>query len=195
MPGRRWRDPAPHQPDAVCREHGRSRPGWCAELCRGAVVMLVAQRASISLLSQAEVKIYQMVNTAAEQGEPCPVNIDLEDAAGFSSCSMGSKIIARLEAKGHVLVERSQKARRVQIIATGKWTAWPDWHKSEATRMDRGAHDDSFLLGALVRLGIPRDMALMKVATLQELNRLSKDLERIQTLAGRRIGGIVRGEG
>ena len=157
--------------------------------------MLVGQRASIALLSRSEAIAYEMINQAAEQCEPCPVNIDLEIAADFSSCSMGSKMVRLLEAKGHVVVERSQKARRVQITATGKWTAWPAWHKAGVERMDRGAHDDSFLVKALVALGVPQNVALSKVGTLQDLNRLAKDLDRASTLVGRRISGAVRGEG
>lgn len=146
-------------------------------------------------LNAAESIIFAMINEAAENGWSCPVNIDLEMEAGFSSCSMGSKYVRGLERKGYVVVERSQKARRVKITATGKWTTWPTWHKAGATRMDRGAHDDSFLVGALLKLGLNEPNALVRIATLQDLNKLSKDLERITTLVARRIGGIVRGEG
>lgn len=148
----------------------------------------------IPAMTKAETVVLAMIEEAAENQWPCPVNIDLEVAAGFSSCSMGSKIVRLLERKGLVIVERSQKARRVQVIASGKWTAWPSWHKAGVVRMDRGAHDDSFLIAALVALGVPQDAVIAKVGTLQDMNRLAKDLERCVTLAGRRISGMVRGE-
>jgi predicted transcriptional regulator len=156
--------------------------------------MMVNQRASVALLGREQAQIYAMLNAAAERGEPCPVNVDLEMAVGFSSCSMASKIIGQLEAKGHIVVERSQKARRVMITATGKWTPWPAWHKAEVRRMDRGSHDDSFLIAALVEFGLERETVVQKVATLQDLNRLAKALTRCTTLVERRIGGMIRGE-
>ena len=144
-------------------------------------------------LNVAESIIFAMINEAAENGWSCPVNIDLEMEAGFSSCSMGSKYVRGLERKGYVVVERSQKARRVKITATGKWTTWPTWHKAGATRMDRGAHDDSFLVGALVALGITVSDAEAKVGNLQDLNKLSKQLERCVELTARRISGVLTG--
>jgi hypothetical protein len=75
-------------------------------------------------LSPAEQTTYRMLYAAAECGMPCPDNIGIEVANNFSSCSMGSKMIRRLEEKGLVRVERyHQRARRVLIIATDKWTA------------------------------------------------------------------------
>lgn len=77
----------------------------------------------VAELSPAEQVVYQMIYEAAENGQPCPVNIDFEIAAGFESSSMGSVTVARLEAKGLIKVERFQKFREVEVIATGKRTA------------------------------------------------------------------------
>jgi hypothetical protein len=74
-------------------------------------------------LSPAEQVIYQMIYEAAEIGDVCPINIDLEMAAGFNSCSMGSAVVKRLESKGLIKVDRFQKFREVEIVATGKRTA------------------------------------------------------------------------
>jgi len=89
-------------------------------------------------LSPAEQVIYQMVYEAAELGLPCPVNIDLEVAAGFNSTSMGPKTIARLKAKGLIDVQIfSNRYRRVQVIATGKWTAFDPRQKSFGAHVPR----------------------------------------------------------
>lgn len=144
-------------------------------------------------LSHEESMVYRMIYEAAELGDPCPVNIDLEEAAQYSSCSMGSKVVRKLESKGYLVVERSQKARRCQITATGKWTAWPAWHRAKPTRIDRGAHDDSFLIAALVELGLKPEDASARVKSLAACNRLSKDLDRVRELVGRRVTGFLVG--
>jgi len=91
-------------------------------------------------LSPAEQVIYQMVYEAAEAGAPCPVNLDLEDAAGFNSASMGCKTMKRLQAKGLVKVMiTGQRFRIVQITATGKWTANPPGQKTFGKHVPRGA--------------------------------------------------------
>lgn len=74
-------------------------------------------------LSRNEQIVYAALVEAAEQGQPCPVNMDLEMLAGLDSCSMGSWLMARLEAKGMIVVRRYQRFREVQIVETGKWTA------------------------------------------------------------------------
>jgi len=43
-------------------------------------------------LGAAERIAYRLINHAAETGRPCPVNIDIEVAAGFNSSSMGPKL-------------------------------------------------------------------------------------------------------
>jgi hypothetical protein len=144
---------------------------------------------SPAALTQAETIVYQMVYEAAEQGQPCPLNLDLEDAAGYESTSMGAKTIARLEAKGYLVVERSQKARRAQVTATGKWTAWPEWHRSGAPRVDRGSHDPTALLRAL-----SVEVDGLDVDTLSGLNALERLLDRARELVARRkIGVLTRG--
>lgn len=144
-------------------------------------------------LSPAEATVYGMICEAAAAGQPCPVNIDLEIAAGFNSTSMGSKTVQRLEAKGLIVVERLQRARRVQVVQTGQWTAWPEWHRAGEMRTDRGGHDTGPLLTALEALGIDRETALGRVQGFKALVKLSKDLEAALRLAERRIGGHLVG--
>lgn len=74
-------------------------------------------------LTQAEMLAYDMLYQAAENHEPCPLNIDIEVALGFNSTSMGPKMIRKLEEKGLIVVQRFQKYRTVLIVATGRQTA------------------------------------------------------------------------
>ena len=91
-------------------------------------------------LSPAEQVIYQMVYEAAELCQPCPLNMDLEDAAGFNSTSMGTTIMQRLEKKGLIrVVTTGQRYRRVQVIATGKWTGNDPRQKTVGVHVPRGA--------------------------------------------------------
>jgi hypothetical protein len=142
-------------------------------------------------LTQDEVVIYRMVCVAAQAGLPCPVNLDFEDAVGFNSTSMGPKLLARLERKGLVVVQRSQKARRVMVVETGRWTAWPVWHKAGAIRVDRDRQGDDPLVAALVRLGVAAGLARKRSSGFRHLNSLSVDLEACVVLAGRRINDYL----
>lgn len=74
-------------------------------------------------LSAKEQFVYDWLNRAAEKGQVCPTNIDIEVELGLDSCSMGSWIFQRLELKGLIVVQRGQRSREVQIVKTGKWTA------------------------------------------------------------------------
>jgi hypothetical protein len=65
--------------------------------------------------------------------------MDLEDMLGFSSTSMGPKIIRRLEQHGLIIVRRFQRFREVQIVATGKWTKRSDAMHVERPHVPRGA--------------------------------------------------------
>jgi len=78
---------------------------------------------SIDDLGPAERIAYRLINHAAETDLPCPVNIDLEVAAGFNSTSMGPKLVRKLERRGLIRVSRYQRFRLVEIVATGKQTA------------------------------------------------------------------------
>ena len=76
-------------------------------------------------LSSSERIAYDLICAAAEAGEPCPNNIDIEVTIGAESTSMGPWIVRRLELKGLIFVKRYQRFREVKIMATGKWTARP----------------------------------------------------------------------
>ena len=60
--------------------------------------------------------------SAAACGAPCPTNIDIEVACDFDSSSMGPKMVRKLEARGLIRVERYQRFRVVEIVATGQRT-------------------------------------------------------------------------
>jgi hypothetical protein len=90
-------------------------------------------------LGAAERIAYRLINHAAETGRPCPVNIDIEVAAGFNSSSMGPKLVRKLENRGLIKVSRFQRFRLVEIVATGKQTArHPSMH-ADRPLVRRGA--------------------------------------------------------
>jgi len=93
---------------------------------------------------------YHLINQAAENGQPCPVNIDLEVAAGFNSSSMGPKLVRKLESRGLIRVSRFQRFRLVEIIATGKQTARHPSMVTDRPLVRRGARS----AGAM---GLPSD--------------------------------------
>jgi len=87
--------------------------------------------------------IFAMIENAAERGEPCPTNAVLATAIGASSMSGPVKFVNQLIEDGAIRVERSQRARVVTIVATGKTTALPQdkhlvkQHRSAAVRRDQ----------------------------------------------------------
>lgn len=94
-------------------------------------------------LGEAERIAYRMINHAAETGLPCPVNIDLEVAAGFNSSSMGPKLVRKLENRGLIRVSRFQRFRMVEIVATGKKTARHPSMRCDQPLVRRGARTSS----------------------------------------------------
>lgn len=75
---------------------------------------------------------------ATEKNDVCPSNLDLEELVGYSSTSMGPKLMRLLEEKGLIKVERFQRFRRVMLIETGKWTAKPALQKTRRKHVPRG---------------------------------------------------------
>lgn len=94
--------------------------------------------AILAALPRSEEVIYRALVEAAERGERCPLNIDLEMLAGYSSCSMGTAVLQRLEKRGLIVVRRFQRFREVQITATGKWTTRPASQVSHVAHVPRG---------------------------------------------------------
>lgn len=89
-------------------------------------------------LRRSERIVYQALIDAAEAGQPCPLNMDIEDLIGCDSTSMGPWIIRRLEEKGLIKVERYQRFRVVEIVATGKRTARSPSMHTERPHVPRG---------------------------------------------------------
>jgi len=69
-----------------------------------------------------EMIVYDAIYNAAEAGEVCPNWLDLNELMGAESSSTSPKYVRRLEEKGLIIVNRYQRFREVQIVATGKWT-------------------------------------------------------------------------
>jgi len=74
-------------------------------------------------LTPQERTIYQALVDAAENKQVCPNYLDLNELVGYESASASVGVVKRLEAKGLIVVSRYQRFRRVQIVATGLWTA------------------------------------------------------------------------
>ena len=145
-------------------------------------------------LTPAEAITYRMIYDAAEAGEPCPMNIDIEIAIGASSSSMGPKTVARLEAKGLIRVQRAHRARIVEITATGKCTSCPPDQRTDLPRRDRGTHHDGPLLTALAELGVPEHVADLMMGGLPAMGKLEKLLDRAHECLVKRRNGYLLGE-
>jgi len=99
-----------------------------ARVARWREMMAGAQSkpAGPKVLSEANIDlVFEHLAEAAENGLPCPTNIEIEALIGANSSSMGARAIEVLEKRGLIRVSRSQKARLVTIVATGKTTAPP----------------------------------------------------------------------
>lgn len=90
-------------------------------------------------LTRIDYQVYEALCQAASDGAPCPMNLDLEEMFGYSSASQGARLIRRLEERNMIRVERYQRFRRVQIVETGKWTAFADGQRSYGAHVPRGA--------------------------------------------------------
>lgn len=66
--------------------------------------------------------IYRAVRRAATEFVSCPTNRDLADMAGLNSVSQPPNILKRLEKRGALKIETSNRERRITIIATGAQT-------------------------------------------------------------------------
>lgn len=87
--------------------------------------------------------IYQALVEAACLNQVCPNYLDLNELAGYESASASPGVVKRLEQKGLIRVMRYQRFRRVQIVATGDWTARsPSMHVEHAhvPRGTRSSH-------------------------------------------------------
>ncbi|WP_062785290.1 hypothetical protein [Novosphingobium capsulatum] len=149
---------------------------------------------SPACLTPAEAICYRMIYDAAEAGEPCPTNIDIEVEIGANSCSMGPKTVARLAAKGLITVERFHRARIVTIVATGKATTCPPDQRTDLPRRDRGTHSDGPLLTALSELGVPEHVADLMLGGLPALGKLDRLLDRAKECVARRRNGYLLGD-
>lgn len=89
-------------------------------------------------LTPAEAIVFQAINAAAENDEVCPNVLDLLELVGCESLSTPPTIVKRLEAKNLIRVIRYQRFRRVQIVATGKWTARSPSMHVERPHVPRG---------------------------------------------------------
>lgn len=81
--------------------------------------------------------VLEAISAAADAGQKCPSNYDLCDLIGANSTSRVVDIMARLQKRGLIRVERFSYARRVTIVATGKATVHngstaPHWRDAGA---------------------------------------------------------------
>jgi len=67
--------------------------------------------------------VYRALCRAAEADERCPTSIEIATMLDCSPGGTATGIVARLERRGLIQVERYQRERRVTIVATGKSTA------------------------------------------------------------------------
>lgn len=90
-------------------------------------------------LTPTEAAVYRALCDAADNGRVCPNVLDLLEIIGCESLSTPSVIVKRLEEKNLIAVVRYQRFRRVQILATGRWTARSPSMHVERPHVPRGA--------------------------------------------------------
>ena len=89
-------------------------------------------------LNEFETITLAMIRRAAQAGEPCPTNLDIEIELGCNSTSVAPSVVKRLEDKGIIRVNRYQRAREVEIIETGEKTARHPQRKTSRKHIPRG---------------------------------------------------------
>lgn len=97
-------------------------------------------KVSLAGLTWTERTTYRALAEAARAGLPCPSNIDIEILCGYNSCSMGPALVKRLERKGLIRVERYQRFRIVEIVATGERTAQASNMRDVTPHVPKGTH-------------------------------------------------------
>lgn len=84
-------------------------------------------------LNVRERDVFDMVAQAAASSARCPSNIELCNALDLAAPNYACKLIANLERKGWIEVERFQTSRCVTILSTGQQTAGgggnPHWRQ------------------------------------------------------------------
>lgn len=93
---------------------------------------------------------YDEIRRAAQAGDACPLNLDLEMMFECNSTSVAPSVVKRLEAKGLIIVRRYQRFREVQIVATGQWTARSPSQHVERAHVPRGARSASYPSGGII---------------------------------------------
>ena len=93
----------------------------------------------VNQLTKFEWVVLQMIERAADRGQPAPSNLDIEMEIGCNSSSIAPAIVKRLEEKGIIAVKRYQRAREITIIATGKQTARHPQRRTNRPHVPRGA--------------------------------------------------------
>lgn len=101
-------------------------------------------------LTCSERMVYAALCEAAQNGEVCPLNLDLEMIIGCDSGSTCPTIVARLERKGLIRVKRYQRFREVMIVATGEWTARSPSMHVDRGHVPRGARSGSYPTGGRI---------------------------------------------
>lgn len=86
-----------------------------------------------------ERQVYDLLCQAARLSAVCPTNLDIEMLLGYESASTGPVMVARLEKRGLIRVERYQRFRIIEICATGERTARSPSMHTQAVHVPRGA--------------------------------------------------------
>jgi hypothetical protein len=80
--------------------------------------------------------LFDIFNAAAETGQVCPNRFTLGADLGMAH----DRVVlahATLEHTGRIRTERNGNGMRVQIVATGKWTAWSGHRRLAGTVIKR----------------------------------------------------------
>lgn len=86
--------------------------------------------------------IYQMIVNCANDGRPAPTNAEMREKIILRSISSVSEIVATLEQRNMIRVQRTADARIIEVIETGKSTSRPAIWKTHVRRKRSAAQQE-----------------------------------------------------
>ncbi|MEG3086155.1 hypothetical protein [Sphingomonas sp. PB4P5] len=88
-------------------------------------------------MSPSDQLIFDTITDAANNGKPCPTNIELAAIVGFLSGQSAGDVLRRLEKAGLITVSRIQNGRMVKILATGQQIRSKTYEEAERKHVVR----------------------------------------------------------
>lgn len=78
----------------------------------------------MSALTPTEAAVLALIADAAGRGDSCPSNTHLANEAGLWGAADVARVMASMERKGAIAIKKREGRRIIEIVATGKRTAF-----------------------------------------------------------------------